>query len=97
MADVIYGRPQISTLKLLFLNDRNAKQNPEKLHFKVGDPKSDNQGLYPGCSWLKFKKMDSKNEHPYKRYNLFTTSESRKIWIPIVQIFCYDFFLLDQK
>ena len=27
-------------------------------------------------------------------YNLFTTSESPKIWIPIVQIFCYDYFCL---
>ena len=25
-------------------------------------------------------------------YNLFTTSESPKIRIPIVQIFCFDFF-----
>ena len=37
MADVIDGRPQISTLKLLWKNDHSAKQRPERLHFKVGD------------------------------------------------------------
>ena len=42
----------ISTLnlhiKLLWKNDRNAKQRHKRLHLKVGDLKSDNQDLYPG-------------------------------------------------
>ena len=50
MSNVVYGRPQISTLKLLWKNARNAKQRPKRLHFKVGYLKSDNQGLYPGCN-----------------------------------------------
>ena len=52
MANIVYGRPQISTLKLLWKNDCNAKQRPERLHLKVGDLKSDNQGLYPEWHWF---------------------------------------------
>ena len=50
-ADVVYGRPQILTLKLLWKNDHNAKQRTERVHFKIGDLKSDNQCLYPVCNF----------------------------------------------
>ena len=38
--------PLISTQQTVLENDFNAKQRPERLHFKIGDLKSGNQGLY---------------------------------------------------
>ena len=42
--------PLILTQLTVVENVFNIKQKPERLHFKVGDLKSGNQGLYPGPS-----------------------------------------------